>query len=120
MAGLLAAGLGSAGRSESTARPNATELNSQACLEELDLRQLDQALRRCNAVVQAHRTDPAPLTDRSLLYILLGRINQACRDVDRAMTLMNIKGSTVDPMIRHELKVRQASCRQRISNAGKG
>jgi hypothetical protein len=33
---------------------------------------------------------------------------------------MNIKGSTVDPMIRHELKVRQASCRQRISNAGKG
>lgn len=120
MAGLLAAGLGSAGRSESTARPDPSELNSQACLEELDLSRLDQALQRCNAVVQAHRTDPAPLTDRSLLYILLGRIDQACRDVDQAITLMNSKGSTADPMVRHELKVRQASCRQRVSNAGKG
>jgi len=120
MAGLLIAGLGSAGRSESTARPNASELNSQACLEELDLSQLDQALQRCNAVVQAHRTDPAPLTDRSLLYILLGRIDQACRDVARAMKLVNNDGTAADPMVRHELKVRQASCRQRVSNAGKG
>jgi hypothetical protein len=32
MAGLLIAGLGSAGRSESSARPDQSELNSQACL----------------------------------------------------------------------------------------
>ena len=120
MSGLLAAGLGSAGRSESTARPDPSELNSQACLEELDLSRLDQALQRCNAVVQAHRSDPAPLTDRSLLYILLGRIDQACRDVDQAIKLINSNPSTVDPMVRHELTVRQASCRQRVSNAGKG
>jgi len=92
----------------------------QACLEELDLNKLDQALERCNQVVQEHRTNPAPLTDRSLLHTLLGQLDQACLDVDQALVLVKRQGKAADPMISHELMVRQKSCKQRRSMAGKG
>lgn len=123
--GLLITGLSWSSHAETTgqAKPGSkddSELSSEACFEELDLSQLERALQRCNAVVHAHRADPAPLTDRSLLYILLGRIDQACRDVDQAVTLIRKQGHRVDPMVSHELMVRQASCKQRLSNAGKG
>ena len=120
LAGVLFTGLGCRGRSAPTNRlPNA-ELTPQACLEELNLSELDQALSRCNQVVAAHRTDPGPLTDRSLLHTLLGQRDQACHDVKRALTLIKKQGDAADPMISHELNVRQESCKQRRSIAGKG
>lgn len=120
MTGLLLSGLGCRSRSAPVQRVKDVALPVQACLEDLDLNRLEQALRRCNAVVQAHRSDPAPLTDRSLLYTLLGRQDQACSDVSRAISLLNQQGTAADPMVSHELKVRQASCKQRLNSAGKG
>jgi hypothetical protein len=40
--------------------------------------------------------------------------------VHKALTLVKRQGKTADPMVSHELKVRQTSCRQRASMAGKG
>ena len=118
--GLLFTGVGCRSRSAPTNALSEAELTPQACLEELDLDQLDQALKRCNQVVSAHRADPAPLTDRSLLHTLMGQLDLACLDVDKALTLVKRQGKTADPMVSHELKVRQTSCRQRASMAGKG
>ena len=120
LAALLVSGLGCSSRSAPTRKASNPELPAQACLENLDLNRLERALRRCNAVVDLHRSDPGPLTDRSLLYTLLGRLDQACSDVNQAMQLVNKQGKAADPMISHELKVRQASCKQRRSSAGKG
>ena len=120
IAGLLFSGMGCRSRSAPTTALSEAELTPQACLEDLDLDQLDQALKRCNQVVSAHRADPAPLTDRSLLHTLMGQLDLACLDVDKALTLVKRQGKTADPMVSHELKVRQTSCRQRASMAGKG
>jgi len=120
IAGLLFTGVGCRSRSAPTNALNEAELTPQACLEELDLNQLDQALSRCNQVVAAHGADPAPLTDRSLLHTLMGQLELACLDVDKALTLVKRQGKTADPMVSHELKIRQTSCRQRASMAGKG
>ncbi|WP_244282213.1 hypothetical protein [Synechococcus sp. UW140] len=117
---LLLTGVGCRSRSAPTSGLSELELTPQACLQELDLSQLNQALNRCNQVVKAHRSDPAPLTDRSLLHTLLGQIDEACLDVNRALTLVKDQGKAADPMISHELKVRQASCKQRKNMAGKG
>ena len=118
--GLLVTAVGCRSRSAPTSTIPKAELTAQACLEELDLNKLDQALNRCNQVVQAHRSDPAPLTDRSLLHTLLGQLDQACLDVNQALVLVKRQGKAADPMISHELKVRQESCKQRRSMAGKG
>lgn len=117
---LLVTALGCRSNSAPTSAIPKAELTVQACLEELDLNKLDQALERCNQVVQEHRTNPAPLTDRSLLHTLLGQLDQACLDVDQALVLVKRQGKAADPMISHELMVRQKSCKQRRSMAGKG
>jgi hypothetical protein len=118
--GLLFTGVGCRSRSAPTNALTEAELTPQACLEELNLSDLDRALSRCNQVVAAHRADPAPLTDRSLLHTLMGQLELACLDVDKALTLVKRQGSSSDPMVKHELTVRQTSCRQRAINSGKG
>ena len=120
IAGLLFTGVGCRSRSAPTNVLSEAQLTPQACLEELDLDQLDLALSRCNQVVAAHRADPAPLTDRSLLHTLMGQLDLACLDVAKALTLVKRQGKTADPMVSHELKVRQTSCKQRINIAGNG
>ncbi len=120
IAGLLFTGVGCRSRSAPTNALSNAELTPQACLEELDLSELDQALNRCNQVVAAHSTDPGPLTDRSLLHTLMGQLELACVDVDKALLLIKRQGQTADPMVRHELNVRHTSCKQRASMAGKG
>ena len=52
----------------------------------------------------------------SLVQTLIGNHEKACRDVEQAIGLMN---DSADPMLRHELNVRQATCRQRRSINGK-
>ena len=120
IAGVLLTGVSCRSRSAPTRALSEAELTPQACLEELDLNQLDQALRRCDQVVAAHRGDPVPLTDRSLLHTLMGQLERACLDVDKALILVKRQGKTADPMVSHELSVRQTSCKQRASRAGKG
>ena len=95
--------------------PDST-LATSSCLEDLASNQLHSALQRCNGSVEAFPDQPEPLRDRSLVQTLLGQHDQACRDVEQAIALMD-NGS--DPMLRHELKVRQATCKQRRTINGK-
>ena len=90
-----------------------------SCLEEFESSKLDDALTRCNAQVRSNPGVIAPLNDRALVLSLSGQHDLACADVETALDLL---GRTVpasssskinDPMLRHELEVRQATCRQR-------
>ena len=104
--------------------PQAASLDPQvkasSCLENLNLQRLDQALEHCNAVVVSHPQNPVPLTDRSLIQTLMGRDDQACADVSQAISLINNRNKSRDPLLKHELEVRQQSCKQRATMAGNG
>ena len=97
-----------------------SQLKASSCLENLSLQRLSKALDHCNAVVLSHPDNPVPLTDRSLLHTLMGSDDQACNDVSRAASLLKNLKNTADPLLRHELKVRQQSCKHRATMAGKG
>ena len=91
-------------------------LATSSCLEDLASNQLRSALQRCNNSVETFPDQPEAWRDRSLVQTLLGQHDQACRDVEQAIALMD-NGS--DPMLRHELEVRQATCKQRRTINGK-
>lgn len=92
------------------------KVSSSSCLESLSSNQLVSSLERCNASVEAFPNQPEPWRDRSLVHTLIGNHDQACRDVEQAITRMY---DNADPMLRHELNVRQATCKQRRSINGK-
>ena len=115
---LLAQACGNANSSR-TGQPD-PQAKASSCLENLSLEKLSKALDHCNAVVLSHPDNPVPLTDRSLLHTLMGSDDQACNDVSRAASLLKNLKNTADPLLRHELKVRQQSCKHRATMAGKG
>ncbi len=119
--GLLLTGVGCRSRSEPKTSNLSGEASSVAdCMSNLDLNNLEDALKRCNAVVEAHGDTPAVLADRSLLLTLMGKTDQACADVNQAIGLVRQNKRSVDPMVVHELNVRQKSCKQRDSMIGNG
>jgi len=91
-------------------------VSTTSCLEDLVSHQLSSTLERCNTSVEAFPEEPEPWRDRSLVQTLIGNHDQACRDVEQAIGLLN---DAADPMLRHELNVRQATCKQRRSINGK-
>ena len=95
-------------------------VKASSCLEDLNLQRLDRALEHCNAVVVSHPDNPVPLTDRSLIHTLMGRDAEACADVSQAASLLQGKNGSRDPLLEHELNVRQQSCNQRATMAGNG
>lgn len=105
--------------SSRAARPD-PQLKASSCLEDLSLKQLDKALDHCNAVVESHPDNPVPLTDRSLIHTLMGNYDNACADVSQAASLLKRRNGTTDPLLRHELNVRQQSCKQRATMTGNG
>tara|TARA_B100001121_G_scaffold109457_1_gene96442 strand:+ start:707 stop:1060 length:354 start_codon:yes stop_codon:yes gene_type:complete len=115
---LLAQACGNANSSR-TGQPN-PEAKASSCLENLSLEKLSKALDHCNAVVKSHPDNPVPLTDRSLLHTLMGSDDKACADVSRAAFLIKSRQTTADPLLKHELDVRQQSCKHRATMAGKG
>ena len=100
------------------ASPPKADLNvsSSSCLESLSSKQLVASLDRCNASIEAFPDQPEPWRDRSVVQTLMGHHDQACRDVEQAIARMD---DNADPMLRHELNVRQATCKQRRSINGK-
>ena len=100
------------------ASPPKADLNvsSISCLESLSSKQLVASLDRCNASVEAFPDQPEPWRDRSVVQTLMGHHDQACRDVEQAIARMD---DNADPMLRHELNVRQATCKQRRSINGR-
>jgi hypothetical protein len=101
------------------AAPDA-DVKVSSCLEDLNLQRLDKALEHCNTVVKSHADNPVPLVDRSLIHTLMGRDDEACTDVSQASSLLKDQNTSSDPLLRHELNVRQQSCKQRATMAGNG
>jgi len=54
-----------------------------------------------------------------LILLLRGERREACSDLAQALNLIQTTGSS-DPVLKHELTVRQAACSTERSNAGKG
>lgn len=118
--GLLLTGLGCRSRSEPNGADVSMKTSIANCMSNLDLNNLENALQRCNEVVDAHGDKPAALADRSLLLTLMGKTDQACADVNQAIGLLQQNNRSVDPMVVHELNVRQKSCKQRDTMVGNG
>lgn len=83
------------------------------CLQRVSLDKLKEAIAACDKVVAAFPNDPAPLNERYLLLSLAGDTNAACRDIAKAARLAQLKpASSLDPLLRTDLELRQASCRR--------
>ena len=81
------------------------------CLRDVQLDQLQQALKRCDQVVARYPRDPAPRNERSLLLSLNGQDQAACREIEAAHALARqAKPGSVDPLLASELKMRRQSC----------
>ena len=82
------------------------------CLREVELEKLEEAIERCGKVVEAFPEDPLPLSERFLLHSLAGDNDAACRDIARAAELAELQpAKDIDPLLRKQLKLRLASCR---------
>jgi hypothetical protein len=87
-------------------------LSSGDCLLDLKLSDLTSARQRCNKVVAAFPSDPAPLNDRFLIHSLLGDDAAACADIRQAAKLASrLATAKLDPLLRRDLSQRLSSCR---------
>ena len=94
------------------------QVRSDDCLQTVQLDQLTEQIRRCDAVVAAFPTNPGPLNDRYLLHSLAGNEAAACADIKRAAALARSKPTaSLDPQLRTDLNLRQQLCRE---GKGKG
>ncbi|MEB3263050.1 MAG: hypothetical protein VKJ66_01615 [Synechococcus sp.] len=106
---LLALLVGLAGCSEEPL-PERT-IRADDCLRDVQIKQLKASIRRCDAVVKAFPSDPAPLNDRFLLHSLNGDGPAACRDIRRAVALAARQpAASLDPLLKEDLRLRAASC----------
>lgn len=88
------------------------KLTRDDCLREVKLDQLKEAIDRCDRVVAAFPKDPQPLNERFLLHSLAGDNASACRDIRQAASLAErLPHGRIDPLLRNDLTLRQASCR---------
>jgi hypothetical protein len=88
------------------------QVRSDDCLQNVNLEQLAEQIRRCDAVVAAFPSNPVPLNDRYLLHSLAGNETAACADIARASALARAKpAGSLDAQVRTELKLRQELCR---------
>ncbi len=82
------------------------------CLKKINLSLLEKSIEKCNKLILKDTKNPELLSHRSLLYILAGKNKDACRDVSIAFELINKKNVNTNPMVLHELKVRQTYCKE--------
>ena len=89
-----------------------------SCLGGFQMDDLKLMVERCDeAIVQT--PDQADLhRDRALVLTLLGDQAKACDDVAVAVSLLEQSSQPVDPMLQHELQVRQSNCKQSRTMAG--
>lgn len=90
-----------------------------SCLDGFESGKLEDVLTRCNSRVRDNPSEISPLNDRSLVLSLSGQHDLACADVETALGLLRKQtpgqgtSKVNDPMLRHELEVRHATCKQR-------
>ena len=88
-------------------------MRSDDCLRDIKLDQLGEQLKRCDRVVAAFPTNPAPLNDRYLLRSLScpDQERAACADIRRATALARqAKQGSLDPQLQTDLNLRLALC----------
>ena len=88
-------------------------ISREDCLRGVEMKELKDAIARCDAVVAAFPKDPFPLNERFLLHTLNQDPAAACRDIRRANALVLAKAPgtpAVDAILRQDLKLRLASC----------
>ena len=89
-----------------------------SCLSGFRMNDLELIVRRCDEAIE-QTPDQADLhRDRALVLTLLGDQAKACDDVTTAVSLLKRSSQPVDPMLQHELQVRQSSCKQSRTMAG--
>ena len=87
-------------------------INRSDCLRTIDMDNLPEALRRCDAVVAAFPKDPGPLNDRFLLHSLADKDAAACQDILKAAVLARaLPTREMDHQLRQDLALRLADCR---------
>lgn len=116
---LLAAVLMAGCQSKQPATPaNAPTPLVSSCLSGFRIDDLELMVKRCDEAIE-QAPDQADLhRDRALVLTLLGHQAKACDDVAMAVSLMKRSRQPVDPMLQHELQVRQSSCKQSLTMAG--
>lgn len=98
----------------STPPPADPRNRSDDCLREVKVEDLEEALRRCDAVVRAYPDDPRPLSERFVLHTLNGDQAAACSDIERAGQLVaSRRGVPPDEQLITDIRVRQESCREK-------
>ena len=91
-------------------------MGSEMCIRDRD--DLSGMVERCDDAIE-QTPDQADLhRDRALVLTLFGDQARACDDVEEALLLLTQASQPVDPMLLHELKVRQTSCKQSRTMAG--
>ena len=89
-----------------------------SCLGGFRMDGLELMVERCDEAIE-QTPDQADLhRDRALVFTLLGDQARACDDVEMALSLVNRSSQPVDPMLQHELQVRQTTCKQSRTMAG--
>ena len=89
------------------------------CLDNIRQDQLDLALQRCDDLVATQPKRAEAYSERSLVQLLIGNRSAACSDIASALALIDSAPAT-DPLLKHELSVRQAACNTDRISAGKG
>ena len=116
---LLAAVLMAGCQSKQPETPvNTTTPLVSSCLGDFRMDDLELMVKRCDEAIK-QTPDQADLhRDRALVLTLLGDQAKACDDVATAVSLLKRSSQPVDPMLQHELQVRQSSCKQSRIMAG--
>ena len=73
--------------------------------EVIEVMTIEEAIEQKPNQADLHR-------DRALVLTLRGDQAKACEDVEVALSLLKQSKQPVDPMLQHELQVRQSTCKQ--------
>jgi regulator of sirC expression with transglutaminase-like and TPR domain len=89
-----------------------------SCLKQYQVSEPNRALQACNDTIAATPDQPELLRDRAFIHTLNGRHQKACADIAAGLKLIRESTAPVDPMLKHELEVRQATCKHARTIAG--
>ena len=83
-----------------------------SCLGDFRMEDLELMVNRCDEAIEQTPNQADLHRDRALVLTLLGDQAKACEDVALALSLLKQSNQPFDPMLKHELQVRQNSCKQ--------
>ena len=90
----------------------------RSCLKQYQVSEPKRALQACDDAIAANPDQPELLRDRAFIYTLKGQHQKACTDIAVALKLIDQSADPADPMLSHELDVRQATCKHARTIAG--